>query len=211
MKKKLVIIFDFDGTIANTLAFIEKATIEIFGDSYFKGIKKVNLSKLKNKESREVFKSLGIPLAKIPFILKKVSNFVYQEIDKVKPIAGMKEALSEIKENGHSLGILTSSPLKTVAKFLTINGFDFFDFVCSENNLFGKAKALKKILKERKLAVESVFYVGDEVRDIKAAQAAKIKIVAVNWGFNNEVILKKQAPDFLIKKPAELVALFANF
>ena len=66
---------------------------------------------------------------------------------------------------------------------------------------------MKKLLKNRNLSEFDVIYIGDEVRDIEAAKAAGIKMVAVSWGFNSPEILKTKNPDYLIDYPLQLTQL----
>ena len=61
------------------------------------------------------------------------------------------------------------------------------------------------MLREKKFDKKDVLYVGDETRDITAAKKAKIKVVAVTWGFSSRKGLEKYKPDFLIDKPEELL------
>ena len=204
MKKNLVLIFDFDGTIADTINFVRT----VFD---FPEMKNIDWEDLKNKGAREAFKSLGISLVEIPFILNKVRKVLYKEVEKIKPIEGMEKALSEIKERSSQMGILTSCSRKTVEKFLQINNLNFFNFVYSEGNIFNKAKRLEGLLKEKRLDPQCVFYIGDETRDIEAAKTAGVKTIAVTWGFNSEKILKKKKPDYLVRQPQDLVALLDNF
>jgi len=73
--------------------------------------------------------------------------------------------------------------------------------------LFGKGKALKRILRAEKLERADVLYVGDEVRDIEAAQRAGVKCAAVTWGFHAADLLRTANPDFVLETPGELAAL----
>ena len=211
MKKNLVVIFDFDGTIADTMNFIRTIMDKLSDDVDFPKIKNIDWEGLKNKETREVFKSLGISLTKLPFILKKVRDILHKEVGKIEPIRGIEKALFQIKKNNHKLGILTSSPLETVEKFLKINNLNFFDFIYSESNIFNKAKKLNNLLKEKKFNPQHVLYVGDETRDITAAKEAGVKAIAVTWGLNGKEILKEQGPDYLVGNPEELIALLDGF
>ncbi len=43
-----------------------------------------------------------------------------------------------------------------------------------------------------------MIYVGDETRDITAAQKSQVQVVAVAWGFNSPQILSQFNPDHLI-------------
>jgi len=204
VKKNLVLIFDFDGTIADTINFIRT----VFD---FPEMKNIDWEELKDKGAREAFRSLGVSLAEIPFILKKARNLLYKEVEKIKPIEGMEKALLEIKKRSSQIGILTSCSRKTVEKFLQINNLNFFDFIYSEGDIFNKAKRLNGLLKEKRLDPQCVFYIGDETRDVEAAKTAGVKTIAVTWGFNSEKILRKQSPDYLVRQPQELVALLDNF
>ena len=50
-------------------------------------------------------------------------------------------------------------------------------------------------------------YVGDETRDIEAAQKAGVSIAAVTWGYNSAEVLRRFSPDYLVNRPDELLSL----
>ena len=84
----------------------------------------------------------------------------------------------------------------------------FFDFVFSGNNIFGKDKHLKAILKHTHLnsLKDSVVYVGDEGRDMKAAQKAQVLAMGVTWGYNSLSLLQQSDPDFLCEDPSQILS-----
>jgi len=207
MEKNSVIFFDFDGTIADTMSHLTGIMNRISGEFGFKKIKKEDLEELKGERTKDVFGKIGIPIIRIPVVLKKTRQILTGIISKIKPIQGMPEVLNLLKEEGYKLGIITSAPKESVDKFLEKNGLNLFDFIYSEGNIFGKDKVMTNIMKEKNLNPKQVFYVGDETRDIEAAKRAGIKTIAVTWGFNNEKILLKESPDHLIKKPADLLEI----
>jgi phosphoglycolate phosphatase-like HAD superfamily hydrolase len=49
-------------------------------------------------------------------------------------------------------------------------------------------------------------YVGDEIRDVHAAQAAGVPVVAVTWGYNNVHVLTESKPDKIVFDPSEIGA-----
>jgi phosphoglycolate phosphatase len=61
--------------------------------------------------------------------------------------------------------------------------------------------------KENHLNCSHVIYIGDETRDIIAAQKAGIRSVAVTWGYNSHKALKAHHPDHLIHSPQALLQL----
>lgn len=86
---------------------------------------------------------------------------------------------------------------------------DFFDYIYTSSNIFGKSRVLRRILKENRLDIRKMIYVGDEMRDIEAARQLDMDIIAVSWGANNKKALAALRPTYLVEKPNELIKLLA--
>lgn len=202
-----VFIFDFDGTIVQTMDSIRQI-INQFADEFgFRKIKKSEIKKLRDKGPRQLLDYLGIPLVKVPRLAKRARKEFTNKLNGAKPVPGIRQALVKLKNRGKKLGILTSNSEENVSRFLKRNNLDLFDFIYSGASIFGKDKVIKKCLREQNLIPSSVVYVGDELRDIEAAKKVGIKITAVSWGFNSKKALKRGKPDYLIEKPKQLMDL----
>ena len=201
-----VIIFDFDGTIADTYDAIVEITNGLSSEFGYQPVEASELVQLKNMSSQEIIKQSKLSIFKIPFLLKRVKEDLTQKISQLKPILGIQSSLLELKQQGYRLGIITSNSQANVVTFLNNNGLlSLFDFIYSGTTLFGKHRVIHKALKQHQITADSVLYVGDETRDIIAAQRSKIKMAAVSWGFNSALVLSQYHPDFLIEKPPELL------
>ncbi len=201
-----VIIFDFDGTIADTVDALVNIANRLAVEFNFIQIAPEELALLRNLTSREIIKYSGISVFKIPFLVKKVKSELKNKIPELKAIDGIQEALIELKNQGQRLGIITSNSQDNVTEFLKINNLDnLFEFVYSGVTIFGKTTIINNALRQKQLKPQEVIYVGDETRDIEASKKANIKVVAVTWGFNSYEVLLKQKPDFLINHPRELL------
>ncbi|BAB76643.1 HAD-IA family hydrolase [Anabaena sp. FACHB-709] len=206
-----VIIFDFDGTIADTVDALVSIANRLAVEFGYVQITPEQLTLLRNFSSREIIKYSGVSLIKIPFLVKKVKSELKNKIHELKPIPGIKEALLELKEHDYKLGIITSNSRENVTNFLSINELDsLFDFIYSGVTIFGKTTIINNVLRQKQFKPQSVIYVGDETRDIEASKKANIKVIAVTWGFNSPEILAKQNPDFLIHQPRELLEVIKN-
>ncbi len=210
MSKK-ILIFDFDGTLANTL----DAMIEItnrFSDEF--GYKKINdeaITKLRNLTSREIIKTSKIPLVKIPTLIHLIKNELNHNLPKVKPIEGIDSVLKTLKIVGYDLGIVSSNYSEIIHHFIQINQWnDLFKIICCGATIFGKAKVLHKLLHTQNLSPKQVVYFGDESRDIDAAKKVNIPVVGVSWGFNSRSVLAAHHPDFLIDRPAEILDVISQ-
>jgi phosphoglycolate phosphatase len=206
-----VIIFDFDGTVADTFDALVKITNRLALKFGYKPASPEDLVKIKNLSSREIIKQSGVSVFKLPFLLRKIKAELNHEIHQLTPVPGIQEALADLKNQGNQLGIITSNDQKNVIFFLQSNNlYKTFDFIYSEATLFGKSRVINHFLKHAKLKPEEAIYVGDETRDIEAAKKSQIKMIAVSWGFNSEEVLAAHEPDFLIHQPKELMEAIKN-
>ncbi|EHC11190.1 HAD-IA family hydrolase [Fischerella thermalis] len=206
-----VVIFDFDGTIADTVDALISIANRLAKEFGYVQITPEELALLRNLTSREIINYSGISVFKIPFLVKKIKGELKSKIPELKPIPGMKEALINLKNAGHRLGIITSNSKDNVTEFLRINELDnLFEFIYSGITIFGKTTIINNLLKQKQLKPEEVIYVGDETRDIEASKKANIKVVAVSWGFNSPEVLAKQNPNYLIHHPSELLDVVNN-
>ncbi|MEO3704040.1 HAD-IA family hydrolase [Trichormus azollae] len=201
-----VIIFDFDGTIADTVEALVSIANRLAIEFDYIQITANELTLLRNLTSREIIRYSGVSLLKIPFLVKKVKSELKNKITELEPISGVKEALIELNQQGYSLGVITSNSHENVTEFLKFHNLNYlFEFIYSGVTIFGKTTIINNVLRQKQLKPQTVIYVGDETRDIEAAKKANIKVIAVSWGFNSPEALAKQNPDFLIHYPSELL------
>lgn len=201
-----IIVFDFDGTIADTYHALVNLANQLADEFDYKPIDRDELLKLKDLSSWEIIKQAEIPLFKIPFLFKRVQSELGKEIHKIKLISGIETVLCKLKYRGYRLGIITSNSEKNVK--IVLNNYhlgSLFDFICAETTIFGKHRVINEVIKKKKINRTDIIYVGDETRDIRSAQKSKISVVAVAWGFNSKQVLAKQKPEFLVEQPVHLI------
>ncbi|MDJ0707126.1 MAG: HAD-IA family hydrolase [Leptolyngbyaceae cyanobacterium MO_188.B28] len=203
-----VIIFDFDGTIADTLAAIAEIAnrlAPLFGFSPA-GPEKIKF--FQTLSTQQLLQQSEISVFKLPFLLRRVKTELRREIQQLNLIPGVRDALIALSNEGHTLGIVTSNSADNVHLFLKKHDLaDLFSFIHTGTALFGKSKVLKQVLRRNQLNADQVLYIGDETRDIEAAQKIPIRVVAVSWGFNSHQVLMSKKPDFLIDHPNELMQI----
>ncbi|HWQ60449.1 MAG TPA: HAD-IA family hydrolase [Candidatus Fimivivens sp.] len=197
---KKVIIFDFDGTIADTFpVFVEFARSESFDFS------PEETEELRNLSMRDVIAKLKLPAWKVPFLASKFHGYFQKASPKVQLFGGIADVIRELRESGYVMAIVTSNSRSNVEHLLNRDGIrDCFDIIHSERSLFGKAKPLGKIMRRLQVEPKTVWYVGDEVRDVEAARGAGMRSLAVMWGFNSKEALRSANPDRIAASPNEL-------
>src|SRR3989344_3585369 len=191
------IIFDFDGTLADTGRIMIECMNELAKQENRPQLK-ANES-LREKTALQIFtKDLGVSVYRVPYYVRKASSIRF-----FKGIPSTVKMLSR----QFRLGILTSNSDEIVKKVLVKEGVTSFSFIFSNSSVFGKHRSLKKLLKTYRLQPAETIYVGDEVRDIEACRKAKVPIIAVTWGFNSRKILERAKPDFIADKPEEIIKI----
>jgi phosphoglycolate phosphatase len=202
------LVFDFDGTIADTLGETRRILNQIGPDYGIRHIEEHELIQLRHMSLKQLIDHLKIPKRKLPALLSRGTGLMRGNITRLKLIDGMPEVLMELRKHVQSFGVLTSNATANVDLFLRTHGLrDQFDFISSTSKLTGKSKHLKAILKTFSLRAEELLYIGDELRDVKASQKAGIPIAAVTWGFNSRESLAAEAPDYLIDRPDDFLRL----
>jgi phosphoglycolate phosphatase len=201
-----VVLFDFDGTIADTYQAIANITNQLSTEFGYKALNPEELLLIKNLSSREIVKRSEISIFKLPFLVRRVRTELSKEIAELTPITGISQVLFELKNRGYVLGIVTSNIKENVEVFLAKNQLNsLFTYIYSSTGIFGKHRVISQLIKDHKLNSSDTIYVGDETRDIRSARKINIGIVAVAWGFNSAEILHEYQADYLIYQPQELL------
>ena len=202
------LVFDFDGTIADTLGETRRIFNQIAPDYGIRQVEEHELETLRHLSLKELLDHLHIPKRRVPALISRGTGMMRGNITQLQLIEGMGDVLIEMRRHVHSFGILTSNATANVDLFLRTHGLrEQFDFISSTSKLTGKAKHLKAIRKTFSLRPEQMLYIGDELRDVKASQKAGIPIAAVTWGFNSRASLAASSPDFLFDTPADFLRL----
>jgi len=199
------LIFDFDGTIADTMEHALGVFNDLAGEYGLRRLEVADVHDAKHMSLRELVRFIGIPAWRVPALLTKGKRMLNMRMNRIAPIEGMPEVLHALAGRVPQLGIVTSNSSDNVNKFLSAHGLDCFQFVCSASTLMGKAKYLKKIIRDHHCDHEELLYVGDEIRDIEAAHQARLPVAAVTWGFNSANVLEAALPDYLLTHPRQLL------
>jgi len=200
-----VIIFDFDGTLVDSLP-MHLDSFNRLADKY-KYKKVTDTEEFRNKNMQTVVtKELGLSMVQIPLFAKKMFSLYNKKASALTCFKDIKTMIDQLAKK-YTVGILTSQDEKVVKKILEKEGIKTINFVYSGRSFFGKHLVLNRLIKRYKYKPQDILYVGDEVRDIEACRKIDLRIASVSWGLNSEKFLKENNPNYLVSKPQELVDL----
>ena len=215
MKKIKYVIFDFDGTIADTLPFSFQKFLEMAKLLQIDNLNdKQIINEIRSKSYQELLSgSFKKAWLKLPFVVNMIKNMqveLEKEMDKIKLFPGIKKFLFDLKKEGYKLVIISSNRKENIDKFIKFNKLNVFDFVHGKTDLFGKAGYLKKFLKDFNLKKSEVIYIGDEIRDVEACHKVGIKMIGVSWGLHTMEALKKNGADYIVNKPIDILKIISR-
>lgn len=201
-----VLLFDFDGTVADTRTLALRILNELSEEFKFRYLPEEELPIARNMTTQKLIRHLGIRRWRVPKISRRGLVKFQERVLEVEPIPQMPAVLQQLHERGFRLAILTSNSQENVTAFLKHHQITCFEFLRSSSKLFGKAREIRRIMKEYQLAPEDLIYIGDETRDIEATHSNAVRMAAVTWGYNSSDILQSLNPEFLLDHPEQLLS-----
>lgn len=203
------IIFDLDGTLADTIPLtiyaLKEAVLELSGKEY---------------RDEEILNEFGPVDTEI---IKKLLDYKYDDIapdiylkhfegsfnDFVKPIDGIDHLLKFIGSNGIKLGLFTGRGRRATEIIIEKLGFrEMFNILITGDDTKNPKPDPEGIIKALNLLSadkQSSFYVGDFEVDIYASRAAGVNSVLALWASSGDERLNEHNPDYCFKNPLEFI------
>lgn len=199
-KNKPLLIFDFDGTIADSLTIGLEISNRLSNKYHYEKIESLDIIR---EHSAINFIKKHVSWYRLPFWLHHLKKEIMNHLDDIKLYPGIRESLL-VLSNDHDLGIIGGGPKQYHKNLLPMLNLDIFGFVESDT-AFNKDRLIKRVLKQ--YPHDRTLYIGDDIKDIEAAKKSGIKVIAVSWGSTHKFILEKYHPDAIAEHPNELIKL----
>lgn len=198
------VIFDFDGTIADSLRVVLSVAEDVFDvdrafdDSF--------VHELRGMSQSEILEALDISMFQALLHWKEGKEEFADRVEGIDVFDGVKDALHDLDDQ-YDLGILTNNDEMTVRRFIDHHDLPSFQFIEDSFILSSKANELDRLVTDVCDGdVSEVVYVGDQVSDVEAAYEVGCAAIAVTWGYNSDDYLEEVAADQIIAHPSELVS-----
>ncbi|HVX58911.1 MAG TPA: HAD hydrolase-like protein [Candidatus Saccharimonadales bacterium] len=200
------IVFDFDGTIADSFDYVidflserskNKPKLSASDRKKLRGLSMIALACL-----------LGHHRHQLAGLFLRGRKDMRAGMNKVKPIKGMPEVISSLAADGHKLFIVSNNSADNVEQFLKKHKIHHhFTGIHGNAWMLGKHRALARLARRSKTDDWDVHYIGDEPGDIKAANYLSAKSIGVTWGFCSRAKIEANEPTAVADRPGELLAL----
>jgi phosphoglycolate phosphatase len=205
------VVFDFDGTIADSKAIVLSAYNQVAEKHRFKPMVEADIEVLSRLSFPERCRKMDVPLYKVPSMIVEVTRLYKNVVDSVAAFDGMLPVLETLHRHGITVGIISTNAAENIQRFLARNGMDsVVQRVHCSSNMFGKDKVISRYLKKYGLSPEQVLYVGDEERDVVACRKTKLRVLSVSWGLEALDVLTRAGPDFIAHQPTDILQRVAE-
>lgn len=185
MLRYQLVIFDFDGTLADSFAVMIEAAQVAAERFKFRPIAEADLDRLRSRSAREIIAEVGLPWWKLPAVVHHTREFMRERIERVQLFDGIDVMLRQLKAAGVQVAIVTSNSQENVERVLGEENLRLIDHFGCGASIFGKRPKTRSVLKASGVPAEAVLCVGDEMRDAEVAQALRLDFAAVSWGYTN--------------------------
>jgi phosphoglycolate phosphatase len=126
---------------------------------------------------------------------------------------GVPELLDGLQQAGLAWGIVTNKPARFTDPLLPLIGLAHAGCIISGDTTPHAKPHPEPLLEAARrlgLAPEQCWYVGDDLRDIQAGQAAGMATVACAWGYCGATEPAGWSADHLLASPQELLTLLRS-
>ena len=206
------ILFDFDGTLADTAADLSRALNRVRGA---RGLAALPLERLRPHASAGarglIEAGFGI-LPEQPEYKSLREAFLKHYAEEIcvdtRLFPGMAELLTGIEARGLRWGIVTNKSTSLTRILVKALGLEqrAACVVCGDTTPHLKPHPASLLHAAAELGLKPVHcaYLGDDLRDIQAARSAGMRAVAVEWGYGQA--LAAWNADAIIARPPDLLA-----
>jgi phosphoglycolate phosphatase len=208
------VIFDLDGTLADTLVTI--------GSALNQGLLAVGRPQLSLDavarivgEGVETLCRRALGESDEPLVKKLVAatraSYAANPMVDCRLYPGIRDMLAELRSDDVRLAVLSNKPHDLT--LATLDGLDVtscFELALGHSEAFPRKPdptSAHHLVERLGRGAAETLYVGDTPIDIQTAHAAKLTVAAVTWGFRSEQELSEWSPHHLVRHPTEIVQL----
>ena len=210
---KTTYIFDFDGTLVNSLPSITYFANNALNKFGLPSIPEERYKTLVGNGAKNLVKKMLLEVGAEEDLFEKVYTEYYTTYDEnpshlTVPYEGIVEMLTELKKRGFKTAVVSNKPHNTTKQICESLFGDLIDICRGQVEgcpIKPDPTAVFEVIKELGVNKEDCVYIGDTNTDMQTGKNAGLYTVGVLWGFRGYDELKSENPDMIISSPKELL------
>jgi phosphoglycolate phosphatase len=185
-----VVIFDFDGTLADTWPWFANELVQGTTHLRCRPVTRDEVEQFRSLKTREILNALEVPWWRIPLIAGHMRRRAEESADLLRLFDGVPEMIIALHRAGVRLAIASSNSERTIRQVLGDGLTGMVQHYACNAAVFGKAAIFRRIMRRLCASPANTVAVGDETRDLEAAKKAGIAGIGVGWGYADEQLLR---------------------
>lgn len=218
VKNISVLIFDLDGTLADTVGSIRDAVDLVMDDMGYPRHTLDGVRQAIGHGARRLMERTLPPqertvenVERAFSLFRKYYGETYLNCRECFP--GIKEALTELKAQGYRLAVLSNKPdERTVGLCNSLFGTGFFEYLRGQTSAPAKPDPTvpRMIAAFFGVGTDKCAMIGDSDVDIMTGKNSGMFTVAVSWGYKPKNLLESLSPDRIADDAEELFEIFSR-
>lgn len=214
---KKLLIFDLDGTLADTLSTLTESMNSVLAECSYPLVDDAHICRsigngmlmlCRRCVPAEYYDDESVYM---PFLAKYKEAYARNYLDLDKPYDGLIEVIAELKSRGYAIAALSNKPHRyTVDIVEKLFGKGYFaDIRGMIEGVPTKPDptSFLDIASNLGFTAENTIMIGDSEPDINVANNAGAKSIAVSWGYRTPEQLKAAGAETVIDTPSELLEI----
>ncbi len=209
-----MLLFDFDGTIADSFLMVIEEYNRFAPWFFARPIPEDSFEEIRSLSIQDLAVRQHVNLVSGFFLFGIIQLQMYRRVKELHPYKNILLIIQLIHVAYPDLiiGILSSNNTLVIDEFLDANHAKHsFSEVLSSNGVFNKNKIVGQLIKKYALIPANILYVTDEKRDVIMAKKCEIKSLGVTWGYGSKSSLMEYSPDYLVESPDSMIEIIEAF
>ena len=199
-----IILFDFDGTLADSFPLFLRAYGEIADRHGFARLAPEDLEMLRGLSPRQMIQHVGMPMWKLPFVAADFIAYMRSHLDEVRLFEGVESLLRDLDEAGLRIAVVSSNAEDNLRALIGPATLPHIHHIESGMSMFGKARRIRQALQQSGFDAGAALYVGDQISDQEGAREAGVDFGAVSWGYGCPDSLRAAQPERFFERIDDL-------
>lgn len=199
-----IVLFDFDGTLADSFPLFLRAYGDIADRHGFARVDEGALQSLRSLSPQQMIQHVGMPMWKLPFVAADFIAFMRGNLSEVRLFEGVETILETLRKGGIRVAIVSSNAEDNLRTVLGERALRHVDHIESGMSMFGKARRIQRVLQQSGISAREALYVGDQISDHEGAREAGVDFGAVSWGYGCPDSLRAARPEQMFETVADL-------
>jgi phosphoglycolate phosphatase len=200
-----LIIFDFDGTLADSFPYVVSLFDEVADRHRIQRIDMDQIEMLRGLDAQQMMTYFHVPFWRMPFIARDVQSRMARDIQRIALFDGMGRVLQELTARGKQLAVVSSNSTANIRKVLGPQNSALIRYFEGGVTLLGKSPKIRKVMRRCGVHTHQTLLIGDEIRDIQAARQAQVDCGVVAWGYTRLDALVNHTPEIVFHTVEDLL------